>query len=190
MSGSRPARLELVADTDQLQQIARRIAASISADHPDGVTVIGVLKDSVVFLADVLRHVTVPVDLDFVAVAPYDGLSGRTHLLKDLDRPVEGRDVVLVAGLVDTGLSLDYLRRHLLGFAPRTLRICALADKASRRLVPVALDYLGLEVGDRHHVGYGLDHRELHRNVRGIWCADPGTAGDVGASAFAGLAPR
>ena len=179
-----------MADSGQLQQIARRIAADISHDHPDGVVVIGVLKDSVVFLADVLRHVTVPVDLDFVAVAPYDSSAGRTHLVKDLDRPIEGRDVVLVAGLVDTGLSLDYVRRHLVGFEPRTLRICALADKASRRIVPLAIHYLGLEVGDRHLVGYGLDHRERHRNVCELWSADPSTVHEPDTGAFRQLDPR
>lgn len=167
------AGLDLVASAEDIAATCTRIAGAISLDHPSGVTLIGVLPDSVLFLADLVRAITVPTEIDFVAVAPYDGHHERTRLTKDLDRTIEGRAVVLVAVLVDTGLSLDYLRRHVAGFGPASLRIAALADRPSRRIVPVALAYRGLEVAGEHLVGYGLDQGGRCRNLPDLWRVDP-----------------
>lgn len=167
-----PADLELLADPSLLEDEVRRVAHEISADHPDGVTLIGVLKGSVVFLADLARHVTVPTLVDFVAVTPYDGVAGRTRVVKDLDQPVTDRPVVIVAGIVDTGLTADFLRRHLRGANPSSVRIATLADRATRRLLPMAPDYAAVTVPDRFLIGYGLDHRGRYRNVPGLWAVD------------------
>jgi len=182
--------LEPVADPEVLDAIARRIAREVSADHPDGLTLVGLLSDAVVFLADCCRHLTVPAALDFVDVAPYDGVQGRTRLVKDLDHGVAGRNVVLVTALVDTGLTVDFVRRHVLALGPASLRIAALADRPGRRLVPVEVAYRGIEVGERYLVGYGMDHHGRYRNVPGLWSADPDAVRTDPEATFGSLAPR
>ncbi|MBX3286874.1 MAG: phosphoribosyltransferase family protein [Acidimicrobiales bacterium] len=167
-----PPQLDLLADPERLGHEVARVAAEISADHPDGVTLVGVLKGAVVFLADLARHVTVPTLVDFVAVTPFDGVSGRTRVVKDLDQSVTGRPVVLVTGIVDTGLTADFLHRHLQGARPSSVRVATLADRSARRLLPLQPDYRALEVPDRFLIGYGLDHRGRYRNVPGLWGVD------------------
>lgn len=167
-----PSDLELLADPARLEVEVTRVAGEISADHPDGVTLVGVLKGSVIFLADLSRHVTVPTLVDFMAVTPYDGVSGRTRVVKDLDQSITDRPVVVVTGVVDTGLTADFLRRHLQGARPSSVRIATLADKAARRLLPLEPDYVALEVPDRFLIGYGLDQRGRYRNVPGLWGVD------------------
>lgn len=168
----------LLASPDALAAHVRTLAAAISADHPDGVTLVGVLKGSVVFLSDLARHLTVPTRLEFLAVAPYDGAAGRTRVVKDLDQSVEGEHVVLVTGIVDTGLTADFLLRHLADRAPASLRVCTLADKQARRIVPVALDYVALDAPDAFLLGYGLDYAGRYRNLRGLWTADAASLAD------------
>lgn len=168
-----PSDLELLADPARLEVEVARVAREISAQHPDGVTLVGVLKGSVVFLADLARHVTVPTLIDFVAVTPYDGVSGRTRVVKDLDQSIAGRPVVIVTGIVDTGLTADFLRRHLRGANPASVRVATLADRSARRLLPLTPDYVALEVPDRFLIGYGLDHRGRYRNAPGLWGVDP-----------------
>lgn len=168
-----PSDLELLADPARLEVEVARVAQEISAQHPDGVTLVGVLKGSVVFLADLARHVTVPTLIDFVAVTPYDGVSGRTRVVKDLDQSIAGRPVVIVTGIVDTGLTADFLRRHLRGANPASVRVATLADRSARRLLPLTPDYVALEVPDRFLIGYGLDHRGRYRNAPGLWGVDP-----------------
>ena len=124
---------------------------------------------AVVFLADLARRVTVPTLVDFVAVTPFDGVSGRTRVVKDLDQSVTGRPVVLVTGIVDTGLTADFLHRHLQGARPSSVRVATLADRSARRLLPLQPDYRALEVPDRFLIGYGLDHRGRYRNVPSLW---------------------
>lgn len=171
--------LERLAGPDELAAALDRVAAAISADHPDGVVLVGVLKGSVIFLADLARRLTVPVRIELVAVAPYDGASARTRVVKDLDASVEGERVVLVTGIVDTGLTADFLLRHLRLDHPLSLRVCTLADKRARRLLPVTVHYAALEAPDRFLIGYGLDYAGRYRNVPGLWCADgPALAAD------------
>lgn len=168
-----PSDLELLADPARLEVEVARVAWEISAQHPDGVTLVGVLKGSVVFLADLARHVTVPTLIDFVAVTPYDGVSGRTRVVKDLDQSIADRPVVIVTGIVDTGLTADFLRRHLRGANPASVRVATLADRSARRLLPLTPDYVALEVPDRFLIGYGLDHQGRYRNAPGLWGVDP-----------------
>jgi hypoxanthine phosphoribosyltransferase len=167
-----PADPVLLAGPADLDGHARTLAAAISDDHPDGVTLVGILKGSVVFVSDLARHLTVPTRLEFLAVAPYDGAAGRTRVVKDLDTTVAGEHVVLVAGIVDTGLTADFLLRHLAGSDPASLRVCALADKQVRRIVPLTIDYRAIEAPDAFLIGYGLDYAGRYRNLRGLWTAD------------------
>ncbi len=163
---------ELLAGPAELAEATARVAAEIDADHPDGVTVVGVLKGSVVFLADLVRQLTVPARLDLVAVAPYDGTAGRTRVVKDLDQPIDGEAVVLVSGIVDTGLTADFLLRHVKAAGPASVRVATLADKRVRRIVPVTVDYAALDAPDHFLIGYGLDYRGRYRNLGGLWAVD------------------
>lgn len=169
---------ELLADRAALASEVRRVAAEISADHPDGVTLVGVLKGAVVFLADLARHVTVPVLVDLVSVAPYDGSAARTRVVKDLDHPIEGRGVVLVMGIVDTGLTADFLGRHLAGAGAASIRVATLADKTARRILPLTPDYAAVSTPDRFLIGYGLDYRGRYRNLDGLWGVDAADLAD------------
>lgn len=155
----------LLASSRDLAQIAERLGAELSTAYPDGFVLVGVLKGGVVFLADVVRHVTVPVTVDFVAVAPYDGAHGRTRLVKDLDADVTGCSVVLTTGIVDTGLTATYLCNQLRRQGARSVAVCGLADKQARRIVPVSVDFVGLEVADQFLIGYGLDFAGRYRNL-------------------------
>lgn len=161
-----------LASPEELDAHARTLAAAISADHPRGVTLVGVLKGSVVFLSDLARHLSVPARIELLAVAPYDGAAGRTRVVKDLDRSVTGEDLVLVTGIVDTGLTSDFLLRHLRHAGPDQVLVCALADKRARRIVPVPLDYVALDAPDGFLLGYGLDYAGRYRNLPGLWVAD------------------
>ena len=163
---------ELVANAADLAVEVARVAAEISADHPRGVTLVAVLKGSVVFLADLARLVTVPVRIDLVAVAPYDGTTGRTRVVKDLDQPITDRHVVVVTGIVDTGLTADFLGRHLAGAGAARIRVATLADKPVRRILPTTPDYAAMVVPDRFLIGYGLDYRGRYRNLDSLWGVD------------------
>lgn len=171
MSGAQPGPAP-VADPVQLAEAVARVATEISRDHPAGVTMVGVLKGSLVFLADLVRVMTVPTRIDLVAVAPYDGATGRTRVVKDLDHPVSGAGVVLVTGIVDTGLTADFLGRHLAGAGAASIRVATLADKPARRILPTTPDYAALVAPDQFLIGYGLDYRGRYRNLAGLWGVD------------------
>lgn len=162
----------LLADPARIATEVARVGAEISADHPAGVALVGVLKGSVVFLADLVRCLTVPVRIDLVAVAPYDGSTGRTRVVKDLDQPITDEAVVLVVGIVDTGLTADFVGRHLAGAGAASIRVATLADKAVRRILPRSPDYAAVEAPDRFLIGYGLDYRGRYRNLGGLWSVD------------------
>ncbi len=166
---------ELLADAEALVVEVTRVAKEISTDHPGGVTLVGILKGSVVFLADLARLVSVPVRIDLVAVAPYDGSTGRTRVVKDLDQPITDREVVLVTGIVDTGLTADFLGRHLAGAGAARIRVATLADKPVRRILPTAANYAAVVVPDRFLIGYGLDYRGRYRNLDSLWGVDGAT---------------
>ena len=120
---------------------------------------VAVLKGSVLFLADLVRQLTVPVEIDFLAISSYAPDTGRVRLVKDLDTDIAGRDVVLVEDMVDTGLTLAYLLAQLRARGPASLEVCTLFDKRARRIVPQPLAYVGFEIGDEFVLGYGLDFR-------------------------------
>lgn len=162
------------------QQITSRVAElgrQISRDYAGReILVVGILKGAVLFLADLVRHIDVPVCLDFMAVSSYGATtasSGVVQIIKDLEQSIEGRHVLIVEDIVDTGLTLKYLRDNLATRRPASLRICTLLDKPGRRKVPVEVDYNGFVIPDEFVVGYGLDYAERYRNLREILVLKP-----------------
>lgn len=152
------------------EQIASRVAelgAQISHDYQDGnLVLIGILKGAVVFLADLMRHITIHVEIDFMSVSSYgtdSETSGVVRILKDLDSPIEGRDVLIVEDIVDSGLTLAYLKEILYSRKPNSIKIASFLDKPERRKIDITPDYLGYTVPDEFLVGYGLDYAELYR---------------------------
>jgi hypoxanthine phosphoribosyltransferase len=172
-----PSRLTRLASAEELDGIVASLAERISADHRDvdhreGVLLVGVLKGSVCFLADLARRMTIPVSVDFLAVTPYAPGTGRVRLVKDLDQDVAGRAVVIVEDIVDTGLTLNFLRSEIGRRGPASIAVATLVDRPARRLLPVEVDYVGLEVPDVFVIGYGLDFAGRYRNLHGLWGAD------------------
>ena len=129
---------------------------------------VGVLKGVFPFMSDLLRAITIPVEVDFMAIASYSAQArdqGLVRLQKDLEEPLDGRHVLFVEDVIDTGLTLNYLLRNLKARGPATLKVCTLFDKPQRRLVKIPIQYKGFDLPDRFVVGYGLDYRELYRNL-------------------------
>ena len=158
-------RARILLGADDLRAANRRLGREISDAHPDGVLLVAVLKGSVIFLADLVRELTVPVEIDFLGISSYAPDSGRVRLTKDLGTDLAGRDVVLVEDVVDTGLTLGYLLTQLRSRDPGSLGVCTLFDKRARRILPQPLDHVGFEIGDEFVVGYGLDFRGRYRNL-------------------------
>lgn len=150
-----------------------RLGAELSSAYGDGVILVAVLKSSVVFLADLVRAMSVVPAVDFLAVQPYGAGTGPVRIVKDVELDLTGRDVVLVVDLVDTGLTTTYLLGQLGGRRPRSLEVCTLVDKRARRLIPLDPRFRGIVVEDDYLVGYGLDHHERYRNLDGLARADP-----------------
>ncbi len=171
-------RLKPLITRSQVRRKVREIAHQISRDfHGEPVHLVGVLKGASIFLSDLVREVDLEVSVDFMAVASYGratNSSGQVKLIKDLDSSIEGRNVILVEDILDTGLTLDYLRRILEERRPKTLRVAVLLDKPSRRLVEnVRGDYVGFQIPNQFVVGYGLDFAERYRNLKDICVLTP-----------------
>jgi hypoxanthine phosphoribosyltransferase len=160
---------EVLVRADDLQRRVAELGEEISRDYAGrSLLLVGVLKGAVFFLSDLMRFIEVPVELDFMAVASYGSAtdsSGVVRILKDLDAAIEGRDVLIVEDIVDSGLTLQYLMRNLGSRNPRSLEVCALLTKPQRRKVDLPTRYVGFEIPNRFVVGYGLDHEERHRNL-------------------------
>jgi hypoxanthine phosphoribosyltransferase len=161
------------------QQLERRVAelgAEISRDYEGrDLVLVGVLKGAVVFIADLMRHLDVPCEIDFMAVSSYGSQtdsSGVVRILKDLDASIAGRDILIVEDIIDSGLTLQYLLRNLKARDPRSLEVCALLTKPERRRVDLPTRYVGFEIPNEFVVGYGLDSGQLHRNLRRIAVLD------------------
>jgi hypoxanthine phosphoribosyltransferase len=159
---------EILLSEDQIQKRVAQLAADISRDCPDDVHLVAVLKGAFMFLSDLIRHMNGAVTLDFMAVSSYakgKTSSGEVRLLKDLDSALDGRHVVIVEDIVDTGLTLTYLQEILRARSPKSLRTACLLSKPSRRQVDVTVEYIGFEIEDHFVVGYGLDYAERYRNL-------------------------
>jgi hypoxanthine phosphoribosyltransferase len=164
-----PAIGEILVQPDDLKQRVRELGQEITRDYAArDLLLVGVLKGAVFFLADLMRQIDVPCEVDFMAVASYGSAtdsSGVVRILKDLDRPIEGRHVLIVEDIVDSGLTLQYLLRNLGAREPASLEVCALLTKPERRKVELESRYVGFEIPNRFAIGYGLDHRERYRNL-------------------------
>ena len=167
--------METLIPAEAIQKRVSALAADIRRDHPHDLHLICVLKGAFVFLSDLVRRLDGPVTIDFMALSSYGAgtsSSGEVRLLKDLDTGIEGRDVVIVEDIVDSGLTLGYLQEILRARGPRTLRTACFLSKPTRRRVDVLVEYVGFEIEDRFVVGYGLDHAEQYRNLPYIGVLD------------------
>ena len=160
---------EVVLTPEQIQARVIELGRQISLDYAErDLLIVGVLKGVLMFMADLLRQITIPVAVDFIAVSSYSAEArdrGFVRLVKDLDIPITGRNVIFIEDVIDTGLTLNYLLRNLRARSPASLEVCVMFDKPVRRLVDIPLRYKGFELPDQFVVGYGLDYREKYRNL-------------------------
>ncbi|WP_264841951.1 hypoxanthine phosphoribosyltransferase [Caldinitratiruptor microaerophilus] len=167
---------EVLIPEDQLQKRIQELGETITEDYRGrDLVVVGILKGAALFTADLFRWIRVPASLDFMRIVSYAGTrtTGVHRVLLDLEYELDGRDVLVVEDIVDTGLTLRFLRDYLLPRNPASLRVAALLDKPSRRQVDVPIDYRGFEIPDRFVVGMGLDFNEKYRNLRAICVLRP-----------------
>jgi hypoxanthine phosphoribosyltransferase len=160
---------ETLVEAEDLQRRVAELGAQISRDYEGkDLVMIGVLKGAVLFLADLMRQLEVPCEIDFMAVSSYGSAtdsSGVVRILKDLDSSIAGRDVLLVEDIVDSGLTLHYLLKNLRAREPRSLEVVALLTKPDRRRIDLPIRYVGFEIANRFAIGYGLDHGQRYRNL-------------------------
>jgi hypoxanthine phosphoribosyltransferase len=160
---------EILVDPEVLSARVAELGAEISADYEGrDLLLIGVLKGAVFFMADLMRKLTIPCEVDFMAISSYGAStdsSGVVRILKDLDINIEGRHVLVVEDIIDSGLTLSYLMRNLESREPATLEVCALLTKPDRREIDVPVRYVGFEIPNRFVIGYGLDFAERYRNL-------------------------
>jgi len=168
---------EVLIEPDALQLRVAELGEEISTDYAGrDLLLVGVLKGAVFFMADLMRHLTIPCEIDFMAISSYGDStdsSGVVRILKDLDINIEGRHVLVVEDIIDSGLTLSYLIRNLEAREPATLEICALLTKPERREIDVPVRYVGFEIPNRFVIGYGLDFAERYRNLPYVGVLDP-----------------
>lgn len=168
--------MPVLLDPPALRAQVQRLGREIATDHPEGVLLIGVLKGALIFLADLARAVTdIDVEVDFMSISRFAPDSGRVRILHDIEYDITGRDVVIVEDIVDTGLTLAYLRGQLAARGPRRISTCTLLDRPARRIVPEEVEYCGFALTDEYVLGYGLHVRDLYRNVPYVVTADRDT---------------
>jgi hypoxanthine phosphoribosyltransferase len=184
--------LKVLLSRDQIGERVTAIARQITADsRGEPVIFVGVLKGAAIFLSDLVRQVQVDATFEFIAVSSYGNRptpsqelrrawdsTGEVRLTKDVDQSLRAKNVILVEDILDTGLTLTFLKRLLLGHQPKSLRVAVLLDKPSRRKMPVDVDYIGFSIPDEFVVGYGLDYAERYRNLPDI-CVLPGSASEA-----------
>lgn len=154
---------------EELAEIVKDLGKRISEDYKDkDLLLVSILKGSVIFMADIMRAITIPCNIDFMAVSSYGSgakTSGVVKIIKDLDKSIEGKDLLIVEDILDSGKTLNYLREILMARNPASIKICTLFDKPDRREVNVYADYIGAKVPNEFIVGYGLDYDEYYRNL-------------------------
>ncbi len=163
---------ELLVSSEEIEGKVRELGGRINEDYRgESLVLVGILRGAVVFLSDLMRRIDLPCEIDFIEVSSYGAgttTSGVVRILKDLREDITGRHVLIVEDIIDTGLTLAYLRRTLLARRPASLEICTLLSKPSRRQVEIDVKYLGFEVPDEFVVGYGIDYAGYYRNLRDI----------------------
>ena len=161
--------IEVLLGTDEIAKRVKELGEEISRDYTDkDLLVVGILKGAVVFLSDLIREITVPLEVDFMATSSYGQAtktSGVVQLLKDLDTPIEGRDVLIVEDIIDSGLTLSYLSQLLLSRKPASIKTAVLLDKPDRRQTEFVPDYVGFTIPDQFVIGYGLDFNHKFREL-------------------------
>jgi hypoxanthine phosphoribosyltransferase len=174
---------EVLIDEQSLRARVEELGEEVSRDYVGREPLlIGVLKGAVFFMADLMRQLTVPCEVDFMAISSYGAAtdsSGVVRILKDLDINIEGRDVLVVEDIIDSGLTLSYLIRNLEAREPASLEVCALMTKPERRQIDVPVRYVGFEIPNRFVIGYGLDFAERYRNLPYVGVLDPGLVSDA-----------
>jgi len=172
---------DILLDTDTVAARVTELGAELVRDYTGRDPVlVSVLKGSLVFLADLMRAMDVPMSIDLMEVSSYGSgteSSGQVRILKDLSKPIEGRDVIVVEDIIDTGLTLNYLLRYLGERHPASIKVCCLLDKPARRLAEIPIDYRGFTIPDRFVIGYGLDYDERYRNLPYIGVLKPSVYG-------------
>ena len=159
----------ILIDEETLQKRVREMGRQLTEDYRGkDLVIIAILKGAVVFTSDLIKEIKLPLSIDFMAVSSYGvstKSSGVVRILKDLEEEIEGRDVLIVEDIVDTGLTLHYLVENLWSRGPKSLKICCCLDKPTRRTAPVKVDYVGFDIPDEFVIGYGLDYAERYRNL-------------------------
>jgi len=170
-------RLNPLLSREQIASIVKGLADQISKDYSDReLVLVCILKGAFMFLSDLVRHLQIPVKIDFVRLASYGSgtkTSGRVEITKDIETPIEGKDVLVIEDIIDSGRTLQFLKDRLYLSNPRSVKICALLDKKARREVEIEVDYLGKDVEDVFVVGYGIDFNEAYRNLPEIYYVTP-----------------
>lgn len=160
---------EIIIQEEEVLAKIKELSKKISDDYKDkNLLVVGILKGSVIFASDLMKNIEIPCEIDFMAVSSYGNASetsGVVRILKDLDHSIEGKDIIIVEDIIDSGVTLDYLTKYLKGRNVNSVKIAALLSKPSRRKVDIDVEYLGFEVPDEFIVGYGLDFAEKYRNL-------------------------
>ncbi|HOB20097.1 MAG TPA: hypoxanthine phosphoribosyltransferase [Candidatus Atribacteria bacterium] len=160
---------KILIDEEKLIKRVKELGAQITEDYKDkDLFIIVILKGAVMFASDLIKEIKLPLAIDFMAVSSYGAStksSGVVRIMKDLEEQIEGKDVLIVEDIVDTGLTLNYLFENLLSRKPRSLKVCCCLDKPSRRKAPVNVDYVGFNIPDEFVIGYGLDYAEKYRNL-------------------------
>jgi hypoxanthine phosphoribosyltransferase len=163
---------KVLIDRDRIRERVRALGQQIERDHPDGsLVLLGVLKGSFVFLADLVRAISRPLRVEFLGVQSYGSgksSSGAVQITLDLTNPIDGADVIVVEDIVDTGLTAQFLMQQLAARQAKSVRLCALLHKPARSIKPVTIDYLGFTIDDVFVVGYGLDYAQMYRNLPDI----------------------
>jgi len=167
---------EVYLSAAQIQERVKELGKMISTTYQGkDLVLLGILKGSFVFMADLVRNIDIPHSLDFMAISSYEGVEGSPEavkILKDLDESITGKHVVIVEDIIDTGLTLGYLIRHLEARNPESINICTLLDRSIRRIVPLPINFTGFDIPDVYVVGYGMDYRQLYRNLPSLHLCD------------------
>jgi hypoxanthine phosphoribosyltransferase len=167
---------EIYLSAEQIQERVKELGKMISAAYQGkDLVLLGILKGSFVFMADLVRNIDIPHSLDFMAISSYEGVEGSpgaVKILKDLDESITGKHVIIVEDIIDTGLTLGYLIRHMEARNPESINICTLLDRSIRRIVPLPISFTGFDIPDVFVVGYGMDYRQLYRNLPSLHLCD------------------